>query len=111
MKTAKLMKRPLALGLTRWGPLPGTTDLFLFWGGPGDGLHLEKGADGAQARVRRASGCERYDTARQAQRAVDAFVTAGELTEIADGKRPPPRPGRGPSACPGQAAGDKAGPG
>lgn len=73
-----VQRQPLAFGMTRWGPLPATTDLFLFWGGPGDGIYLHKGNDGPQKRVRHQSASGTYDTARQAQRAVDAFITAGD---------------------------------
>ena len=73
----KIARQPLAWGMTRWGPLPDTTDLFLFWDGPGAGIYLEKGAGGDQARVRHPSAAGTYDTARQAQAAVDAFVEAG----------------------------------
>jgi len=73
----KVQRQPLAFGMTRWGPLPGTTDLFLSWG-PGDGIYLHKGADGPQKRVRHESASGTYGTAKQAQRAVDAFIAAGE---------------------------------
>lgn len=74
----KVARRPLALGMTRWGPLPETADLFLFWGGPGDGLYMTKGEDGPHRQVGHGAA---YGTAKQAQGAVDAFVAgfyAGE---------------------------------
>ena len=75
--TSKLARRPLAWGMTRWGPLPETEDLYLFWDGPGSGIYLEHGIDGDQIHVRHASASGTYDTPKQAQRAVDAFVAAG----------------------------------
>lgn len=73
----KVQRHPLAWGMTKWGPLPDTRDLFLFWGGPGDGLYMTKGENGAHRRIEHRSASGTYDTARQAQRAVDAFVKAG----------------------------------
>jgi hypothetical protein len=75
---ATVQRQPLAFGMTRWGPLPGTTDLFLFWGGIGDGIYLHKGDDGPHKRIRHEAAAGAYDTAKAAQRAVDAFITAGE---------------------------------
>jgi hypothetical protein len=76
----KVARQPLAFGMTRWGPLPGTTDLYLFWGGPGDGIYLHKGEQGAHIRVRHETASGIYGTVRAAQRAVDAFTAAGEET-------------------------------
>lgn len=75
--SAKIARQPLAWGMTRWGPLPDTEDLFLFWDGPGAGIYLEHGAGGPQARVRHPSASGEYATPMEAQRAVDAFVAAG----------------------------------
>jgi hypothetical protein len=78
----KLARHPLAWGMTRWGPLPETKDLYLFWGGPGSGIYLEHGQDGPQQPVRHASASGTYDTAKQAQRAVEAFVSASEESSL-----------------------------
>jgi hypothetical protein len=81
----KLARHPLAWGMTRWGPLPDTESLYLFWGGPGSGIYLEHGIDGGQSgqtRVRHASASGTYDTAKQAQRAVEAFVSASEESSL-----------------------------
>lgn len=74
----KVNRQPLAFGMTRWGPLPETMDLFLFWGGPGDGLFLEKGMDGPQKKVESASGRGPFTTLKQAQAAVNAMVAEFE---------------------------------
>lgn len=76
MSAIKVARQPLAFGMTRWGPLPETTDLFLFWGGPGDGLFMVKGENGAHQRCRHPSASSTYDTTKQAQGAVNAFVAA-----------------------------------
>ena len=73
---AKVARQPLAWGMTRWGPLPETADLFLFWGGPGDGLYMTKGEDGPHKRVEHRAASGTYDTAKHAQGAVDTFVAA-----------------------------------
>lgn len=73
-----LTQQPLAFGMTRWGPLPDTADLFLFWGGPGDGLFLSKGENGPQKRIKHHTAAGIYATVRDAQHAVDAFVAAYE---------------------------------
>jgi len=75
-----MRRRPLAFGITKWGPLPGTGDMHILWDGPGCGLHLyasdpERGGLGQRIRHPSASGT--YDVLREAQRAVDAFVAAG----------------------------------
>jgi hypothetical protein len=77
-------RQPLALGMFRWGPLPDTTDLFLFWGGPGDGLHLTKGENGPHKRVTHHTASGIHATVQDAQQAVDAFVAAYEETKHDD---------------------------
>lgn len=73
----RIQRRPLAFGMEQWGPLPGTDDLYLFWGGPGDGLWLHKGWDGRHVRVRHKSASATYDALRYAEAAVYAFVAEG----------------------------------
>ena len=75
----KLQRHPLAWGMTEWGPLPDTTSLYLFWGGPGDGLYLKSG--NVERRIHHASASGTYDTLRDAEKAVNAFVAAGQETE------------------------------
>lgn len=79
MKASERLARrhPLAWGMVRWGPLPETADLFLFWGGPGDGLYLENGSDGPQQRIMHDSASGIYGTVAEAEKAVMAFVQAG----------------------------------
>lgn len=72
----KVARQPLAFGITRWGPLPETADLYLFWGGPGDGMYLTKGDGSPHKRIEHPSASGTYDTVKHAQAAVDAFVAA-----------------------------------
>ena len=76
MSAVRVARQPLAWGMTRWGPLPETADLFLFWGGPGDGLYMTKGEDGPHKRVEHRAASGTYDTVKRAQGAVDAFIAA-----------------------------------
>jgi hypothetical protein len=75
----KLTPEPLAFGIARW-LLPGTTDLYLLWPGPGDGIYMVKGdgRGGLHKRVEHRTASGVYATVRQAQRAVDAFLEAAE---------------------------------
>jgi len=74
----RLVKRhPLAWGLIRWGPLPETEDLFLFWSGPVGGLYLEKGIGGPQKRIGHPTASGIYASVEEAEKAVNAFVRAG----------------------------------
>lgn len=70
----KARRQPLAWGITRWGPLPGTADLFLFWGGPGDGMYMAKGENGRQRRIMHRTMTGPYQTVGEAERAVGAFL-------------------------------------
>jgi hypothetical protein len=76
---SKVQRHPLAFGMTKWGPLPDTTSLFLFWGGPGDGLYLT--SDNTERRISHPTASGTYDTPKQAQSAVDAFIAAYEAKE------------------------------
>lgn len=79
----KVARQPLAWGMTRWGPLPETADLFLFWGGPGDGLFMVQGESGSSwKRIEHLSASGTYDTVKHAQGAVDAFVAAFYADEV-----------------------------
>jgi hypothetical protein len=82
MSGTKLQRHPVAFGITYWGPLPDTRETFIQWDGPGSGLYLyasnpEYARDvGLRIRHRLASG--EYRTLRDAERAVRAFVAAGQ---------------------------------
>lgn len=80
----KIARHPLAFGMTRWGPLPGTESLFLFWDGPGSGLFLEHGEGGPQQRVRHPAASAGYTRPAEAARAVEAFVKIYEADRDAD---------------------------
>lgn len=72
---AALARHPLAWGMQRFGPLPETSDLYLFWGGPGDGLYMTKG-DSPHQRIAHPTASGTYATVAAAQRAAEAFVAA-----------------------------------
>lgn len=77
----KITRRPLAFGITRWGPLPGTGDMHVLWDGPGCGLFLYA-RDPERTRalgspIRHPSASGRYQTVKEAEKAVQAFVAAG----------------------------------
>ena len=69
---ARLARHPLAWGMQRFGPLPETEDLFLFWGGGGDGLYMVKG-DGPHQRIMHHTASGTYATVADAQRAAEAL--------------------------------------
>lgn len=76
-----VQRHPLAWGITKWGPLPDTADMWILWGGPGDVLELftgdpsKMGSHGRRIQHDTASGT--YATVAQAEKAVNAFVQAG----------------------------------
>ena len=71
---------PIAFGMTKWGPLPGTRDMWIMWDGPGSGLSAyekdpeKPGALGHPIRHATANGT--YQTVAEAEKAVAAFVVA-----------------------------------
>lgn len=78
-----LRRRPAALGMTVWGPLPETRDMHILWGGLGgdhlwvyatDPLSLQ--SETAGKRIEHPSANGFYETMAEAQNAVDAFVDA-----------------------------------
>lgn len=82
MSTPKLPQRhPLALGITYWGPLPGTDSVYVQWDGPGTGLYLYASDPGAATspgtRVRHDSASGTYDTVKQAGQALARFIAEG----------------------------------
>jgi len=77
-----LQRKPLAFGITKWGPLPGSESAYLLWDGPGAGLYFyakdpEDPATGSGRRIMHPSANGTYQTVREAGAAVQAFVTAG----------------------------------
>lgn len=81
MAAALPPRHPLAFGITYWGPLPGTDAMYVQWDGPGGGLYLYAGnpesAGAPGMRVRHPSAGGTYDTTREAERALAAFIAAG----------------------------------
>lgn len=75
-------RRPLAFGIVKWGPLPGTGDMWVMWDGPGAQLFAyasdpdRHGSLGQ--RIRHPSANGHYATVAQAEAAVFAFVEAGK---------------------------------
>jgi hypothetical protein len=74
-------RHPLAFGITHWGPLPGTEGTHVQWDGPGGGMYLypcsPERASVPGMRIRHETAAGTYDTLRQAERAVTAFIAAG----------------------------------
>jgi hypothetical protein len=81
MSTKLPPRHPVALGITWWGPLPGTAATSVQWDGPGCGMYLYPGNPESAAipgqRVRHPSAAGTYATLRQAERALAAFIEAG----------------------------------
>jgi hypothetical protein len=76
-----VQRHPLGWGMTKWGPLPGTRDMWILWGGPGDGLELyvrtEENPAGASQRIRHPTASGTYGSLAEAEKAVNAFVRIG----------------------------------
>jgi hypothetical protein len=91
-----LRRRPFAMGMTAWGPLPGTRDAHILWGGPGDYLQffasdpLSPRSEAHGRRVEHPAANGEYDDLTAAQRAVDALVDAyqAEVTTEREGTDP-----------------------
>lgn len=108
--SAKLKRTPYAFGITSWGPLPSTRNMRVQWDGPGSGLYLypcdPSSAQSAALgmRIRHSSARAEYQTLREAERAVYAFVAAGvavgcdDESERASSSEPPDRAEVNPSA-------------
>lgn len=81
LRAAGIRCHPLAFGITKWGPLPGTEDMWIMWDGPGAQLFAyardpeRRGSLGQRIRHPSASG--HYQTVAEAEKAVAAFVAAG----------------------------------
>lgn len=81
LRAAGVRCQPIAFGITKWGPLPGTDDMWIMWDGPGTGLTAyardpeKPGAVGQPVRHPTASGT--YSTVAEAEKAVAAFAAAG----------------------------------
>ncbi len=80
----KLPRQPLAWGMQQWGPVPGTSRIYLMWDGPGSGIYVYVGDPQAQGslghRVEHPTADGTYDDLKSAQKAVDAFVEAGRVS-------------------------------
>ena len=69
---------PAGMGGRKWGPLPGTRDTWIVWGGPGDPLLMfasdpeTYGAPWKRIEHPSASAC--YSSVRDATKAVEIFV-------------------------------------
>lgn len=81
-------KHPLAFGITKWGPLPGTRDMWILWAGPGSGLEVyarDPGTGPASENlgvpVRHPAANGHYDTVADAEKAVHAFIRAGVASQ------------------------------
>jgi hypothetical protein len=79
----RVPRHPLAWGMTKWGPLPDTEDMWIFWGGPGDGLEMFARDPSASTiaqggrRIQHPTASGTYATLAAAEKAVNAFVAAG----------------------------------
>jgi hypothetical protein len=86
-------RHPLAFGMTKWGPLPGTRDAYLLWDGPGAGLYYhaadpdKPGQAAAGRRVRHQSANGEYATVKAAEAAVFALVAVYREQEAAEAAR------------------------
>jgi hypothetical protein len=69
-----IARSPLALGMTQWGPLPGTTDALIVWHGVNLGLFLH--VHGTMTAIKHCSANGIYRTVEEAETAVFAFVAA-----------------------------------
>lgn len=77
----KVDRHPLAFGITKWGPLPETANIWIMWDGPGSRLYLYSGDPETQASpgqvISHPTADGTYQTVAEAERAVTAFVEAG----------------------------------
>jgi hypothetical protein len=85
MASTKVPRRPLAFGMWEWAPLP-DTKATIVWDGPGSALMFTYPSHATAIRHPTANGV--YDTVKQADAAVQAFVavyleeTASEQPEV-----------------------------
>jgi hypothetical protein len=80
-----LPRKPLAFGMQKWGPLPGT-DFWLLWGGPGVGLLFcagdpEDPATPPGRYIQHPSANGIYYTIQGADQGAQAFLAAGTCKE------------------------------
>lgn len=76
----KIPRHSYAIGATSWGPLPDTEDAHIMWDGPGSGLYFYPRYSDITAphmRIRHETANGTYDTLKQAEKAVYAFIEAG----------------------------------
>lgn len=78
----RIARHPLAFGMTKWGPLPGTADMHILWDGPGSPLYLHAtDPERSQApgrRIEHPAARGTYQTVKQAEQAVRALAAAFE---------------------------------
>jgi hypothetical protein len=79
---ARLVPRhPLAWGMVKWGPLPGTRDMWIFWEGPGAGLRLyardSDKTDSIGRGIEHPTASSTYVKLADAEKAVMAFIREG----------------------------------
>lgn len=73
----RVRREPLGMGVTLWGPLPGTQSAKLMWDGPGSGLMFLASDKGPAAPVRHRATAGPYRTLREAERAARRFIAIG----------------------------------
>lgn len=78
LRAAGVRCQPIAFGMTKWGPIPGTQDSWILWDGPGAGLTSyhgdpeKPGAVGQQ--IAHPTANKAYGTVGEAEKAVAAFI-------------------------------------
>jgi hypothetical protein len=83
MKASERLARrhPIGFGTVKWGPLPHTRDMWILWGGPGDGLLLcasDPGKPGCSLkRIEHPTASGNYGKLDDAEKAVMAFIREG----------------------------------
>jgi hypothetical protein len=88
LRAAGVNAQPLAFGITKWGPLPGTADMWIMWDGPGAQLFAyatdpaKRGSLGRRIMHPAANG--HYQTVADAERALLAFVDAAATLAAAE---------------------------
>lgn len=86
-------RHPLAFGMTKWGPLPGTIDAWIFWGGPGDPLNFcpsdpdKPGGSTQFQEIQHAAANGTFQTVAEAEAAVNRFYAAYLAAEQAEKER------------------------
>jgi hypothetical protein len=88
MTAVKVRRHPLAFGITKWGILPGTRDMWIMWDGPGSRLRMyatdpeQPGAQGIV--IEHPLARDVYDTVAAADKAVQALAAEHGRLEAED---------------------------